>query len=101
MGRFLSKVPTVSALLALALISPLSLNQEAPPSTETLAGPQMSKQVALQGAPLTSGSVALTSTDEMVAAPQAAETPAAKTISSKIQTTDESVPARRVKTEKQ
>jgi len=101
MGRFLSKVPTVSALLVLALISPLSLNQEVSPTTETLASPQMSKQVVLQATPSPGGNVALTSTDEMVAAPQAAATPAAKTISSKIQTTDESVPARRVKTEKQ
>jgi general secretion pathway protein A len=101
MGRFLSKVPTVSALLALALISPLSLNQEVPPSTETLASPQMSKQVAMQAVPSAAANVALTSIDATAAAPQAIETTGAKTISSKIQTTDESVPARRAKTEKQ
>lgn len=102
MGRFLSKVPTFSALLALALISPLSLNQEAPRSTDTLASPQGSKQVALQATPLTpAANVSQRALDEHAAATQVVEPPAAKTISNRIETTDESVPARRVKTEKQ
>jgi len=45
--------PLQLGLLALALISPLSLNQEAPRSTDTLASPPGSKQVALQATPLT------------------------------------------------
>jgi general secretion pathway protein A len=99
MGRFLSRVPTASALLALALVSPLSLNREVPHSAETLASSQLPKQVALQSVPALPANVAVKSDGE---SSQAGEASATKTISLKTnQPTDESAPARRVQAENQ
>jgi general secretion pathway protein A len=82
MGRFLSKVPSVTAVLMLALVSPLSLNQERPLPPEAAASALTGRQVALQSAPTAPASLALSPADATaVEVPQASATARLKTIS--------------------
>jgi general secretion pathway protein A len=102
MGRFLSRVPSATALLTLALISPLSLNQETPLPQEAAASALAGKQVALQSAPIAAAPLAPSPTAVNVEVPQSSGTATLKTVSTESrEATPTDVQSRRVQAEKQ